>query len=115
MPYDEYLADRIRRSLKDHKAQCDEKKMFGGIAFMVDDKMCMGVIRDQLMARVGPNAYEEALRKPGAQPMDFTGRPMKGYIFVDSVGIDNDDQLDHWTKFCLAYNPEAKSSRKKSK
>ncbi len=80
---------------------------------MVDEKMCIGIVKDHLMARVGPDVYEAALSKPGAKPLDFTGRPMKGYVFVDEDGIDKDTDLAHWVDLCLAFNPQAKSSKKK--
>ena len=112
MAYDEFLADRIRKALSEVQVKYSEKKMFGGIAFMVEDKMCMGVIKDKLMARVGPEAHEEALKLQGASPMDFTGRPMKGYLFVEPIGLDHEEQFDHWISLCLAFNPLAKSSKK---
>ena len=82
---------------------------------MVDDKMCVGVVNDDLMARVGPDAYEESLTKKGSRPMDFTGRPMKGYLFIDAEGVDMDEELSYWLDLCLTFNPLAKSSKKKKK
>ncbi len=121
MAYDEYMAERIRRVLKESKAKVEEKKMMGGLCFMVNDKMLCGIHFDKkkeidlLMARVGPNAYEEALKRPGCLPMDFTGRPMKGFVFVAADGFDSDEDLEYWLGLCLAYNPLAKSSKKKKK
>ena len=92
-----------------------DKKMMGGIAFMVDNKMCVGVVKNEMMARVGPDAEEEALSNPLARPMDFTGRPMKGYLFVTPEGVDTDEQLSNWIDLCLAFNPHAKASKKKPK
>ena len=80
---------------------------------MVDDKMCLGIVRDTLMARIGPEAYEEALQREGCREMDFTGRPMKGYVFIEPEGVDLDSDLDHWVDLCLEFNPLAKSSKKK--
>ena len=80
---------------------------------MVDDKMCIGVVKNDLMARVGPHVYEEYLAKKGARLMDFTKRPMKGYLFVDHEGWDNDNELSKWITQCLHFNKEAKSSKKK--
>ena len=77
MGYSEYLADRISRSLDEMQVIYEEKQMFGGLCFMVDSKMCIGINDDKLMARVGPDFYEEALTKSGAETMEFTGRPMK--------------------------------------
>lgn len=113
MPYNELLADRIRRSMKDRRVIFREKEMMGGLAFMVNDKMCVGIVKEKLMARVGPDAYESALRKKGCKPMDFTGRPMKGFVFVEPKGIDSEKDLDYWLGLCLAYNPKAKSAKKK--
>ncbi len=82
---------------------------------MVDDKMCVGIVNDQLMARVGKERYESAITKPGARPMDFTGRPMQGFVFVTAEGIDLETDLECWIQRCLDFNPKAKSSKKKLK
>lgn len=119
MAYDEFLADRIRVQLKEKQTPFRELKMMGGLCFMVDEKMCIGVLKakatgeDLLMARVGEEVYEEALKKPGCKPMDFTGRPMKGFTFITAEGFDMDRDLDYWIQLCLDYNPFAKSSKKK--
>ncbi|MGK7391405.1 MAG: TfoX/Sxy family protein [Candidatus Cyclobacteriaceae bacterium M2_1C_046] len=113
MAYDEYLADRIKHALELRKISFEEKKMMGGLCFMVQDKMCIGITKSNLMARIDPEIYDEALRKTGSRPMDFTGRPMKGFIFVEPEGYDMDDDLDYWVNLCLEYNPKAKSSKKK--
>lgn len=113
MPYDQYLADRLRNCLSTKKVQFSEKEMMGGIAFMVNDKMCVGIVRDDLMARIGPEPYEEALRRPGCRPMDFTGRPMKGYVFVSPEGMDTEEDLAYWVQLALDFNPKAKASKKK--
>lgn len=115
MAYDELLADRLRNILKDKKVPNAEKKMMGGLCFMVDDKMCVGIVKDTLMARIDPDVYEEALTKKGSKQMDFTGRPMKGFVFVEPEGIDMEDDLEYWVQLCLDYNPKAKSSKKKKK
>ena len=115
MPYSEFLADRIRQVLADKNVSSLEKKMMGGLCFMVDDQMCFGVVREELMARIGPDAYESALEKPGCRAMDFTGRPMKGYVFLDSSAIDMDADLAYWVQLCLDFNPLAKSSKKKKR
>lgn len=80
---------------------------------MVDDKMCVGIVGEELMARIDPDIYEEALDKPGCKEMNFTGRPMKGFVFIESEGTDMDDDLDYWVELCLEFNPRAKSSKKK--
>lgn len=113
MAYDENLADRIRRSFDQNKVQYLDKKMMGGLCFMVDDKMCVGILKDSLMARIDPEIYQEALTKKGCKEMDFTGRSMNGYVYVDPEGIDLEDDLDHWLNLALAFNPKAKSSKKK--
>ena len=113
MAYDQYLADRIRVQLKDKSVAFEEKEMMGGLTFMVDNKMCVGIVKNDLMARVGPEANEKALEKDHARPMDFTGRPMKGYIFVSPEGVDADTELSFWIDLCLEYNPKAKASKKR--
>ena len=115
MAYDEYLAERVQRVLHEKKVAFIVKKMMGGLCYMVDDKMCIGVIQSMLMARVGPDRYEELLGQPGARQMDFTGRPMKGYVFVGDEGIDSDADLARWIQYALNFNPEAKSSKKRKK
>ncbi len=102
MAYDEGLAQRIRE-LVQHKPNMVEKKMFGGVAFMAFDYMCVGVVKNDLMARVGPEAYEAALKQSHVRIMDFAKRPMKGYVFVDSAGIAEDDQLEHWIDMCYQH------------
>lgn len=96
MAYDEGLAERIREVLG--RSPVDEKKMFGGIAFLSRGHMFVGITSDALMVRVGPDAYESALRQPHARVMDFTGRPMRGYVFVDAPGFESDEDLATWIK-----------------
>ena len=95
MAYDEGLAERIREALRDTQG-IGEKKMFGGICFLLGGHMMVGIVKDSLMARVGEAAQAEALSKRGARPMDFTGKPMKGYAFVDPEGIAEDRDLESW-------------------
>ena len=95
MSYDEGLAERIREVLSSHDS-VTEKKMFGGLAFMVRGNMCCGVSGDDLMLRVGPDQYDDALMQPHARVMDFTGRPMKGYVYVGHEGLASDEQLEEW-------------------
>ena len=80
---------------------------------MVDDKMLMGVEKARLMARIDPEDEAKALKRKGASPMDFTGRVMKGYLFIDEKGVDMDKELEYWVDLCLAFNPKAKASKKK--
>ena len=114
MAYDEYLADRVRQVFAERHVIAEEKKMMGGLCFMVNDKMCAGIVGETLMVRVDPDICPQALTRPGAREMDFTGRPMKGFIFVEGEGIDTDEDLQEWLQLCLDYNPRAKSSRKKT-
>lgn len=121
MAYDEFLADRARLVLKQKSVYFEEKKMMGGLCFMVDDKMCFGLDTDKktgtprLMCRVGKQNYKLALQKQHCRQMDFTGRIMKGYVYVSAEGIDTDHELDYWIQLCLDFNPLAKSSKKRTK
>lgn len=115
MAYSEFLADRVRSSLKNTKAAFEEKKMFGGVCYLVEDKMCVGIINDDLMVRIDPENQEEFLTEKGCRIMDFTKRPMKGYLYISPEGIDMDDDLDKWIIRCLEFNPKAKSSKKRNK
>jgi TfoX/Sxy family transcriptional regulator of competence genes len=102
MAYDEGLAQRLRDALERRRG-ITERRMFGGIAFMARGYMFVGVAGDALMARVGPERYEEALARPHARVMDFTGKPMKGYVFVDPPGVDDDQDLEEWVERCLGF------------
>jgi TfoX/Sxy family transcriptional regulator of competence genes len=116
MAYNEHLAERIKQNLESRKIKYIEKKMFGGVCLMVDDKMLMGVMKDQLMARVDPEVdAPKALKRKGAAPMDFTGKTMKGFILVDEEAIDMEEDFDYWVSLCLKYNPKAKASKKKQR
>ncbi len=115
MAYDHILADRIDRILQERKVHFESKKMMGGLCYMVDDKMCVGVVKGDLMARIGIEAADASQNKLGCRPMDFTGRPMKGYVFIGPEGTDLDNDLEAWMKLALDFNPIAKSSKKKKK
>jgi len=97
MPYNEELALRIRAATGGHEGVV-ERKMFGGIAFMLKGNMSVGVTGDDLMVRVGPNGLDDELSQPHARPMDFTGRPMKGFVYVDSEGTEKDKSLKQWVQ-----------------
>ena len=99
MAYDEGVAERLREAFGTHPFMV-EKKMFGGIAFMVTGHMCCGVVDETLMARVGPDQYEEALKKPHTRVMDFTGKPMKGFVYVDPEGFESEEDLQSWITLC---------------
>lgn len=113
MTYNEQLADRVREIIARTERDVKEKRMFGGLCFMVDDKMCVGVEADRMMLRIGPDVFEEALEKDGCTPMDFTGTVMKGYVFVDNDALATNKQLDYWMKLALDFNKVAKASKKK--
>ena len=103
MAYDEGLAERLRVVLA-QREDIVEKKMFGGLAFMVRGSMCVGVSGDELMARVGPDQYDEALTLPHARHMDFTGRPMKGFVYIGTEGTESDDGLGGGVERCFGFN-----------
>lgn len=90
-----------------------EKKMMGGLAFMVNDKMCVGITNSDLMARIDPDIYEKALTRKGVREMDFTKKPMKGWVYIGPDGIDMDEELASWIQLALDFNPKAKSSKKR--
>ncbi|MEM7345668.1 MAG: TfoX/Sxy family protein [Chloroflexota bacterium] len=102
MAYDEGLAERLRETFES-RIETSERKMFGGLAFMVQGNMCVGINNEQLMVRVGKEKHAEALAQPHARPMDFTGRPMKGYVFVDNDGYEADEDLAGWVDRALAF------------
>jgi hypothetical protein len=111
MAFSDFLADRVRQRLS--KANItDEKRMMGGLIFMVNDKMCIGVDidkitgLDRLMVRVGKAAHEKLLFKKGSLQMDFTGRVMRGFLFISPDGFDADEDLDFWTEKALEFNKE---------
>ena len=109
MAFSDYLADRLRQRLV-NKGHVVEKKMMGGLIFMVNDKMCLGIDidkksqNDRLMVRVGKLPYETLLKKDGSRPMDFTGSVMRGFLFIDPDGFDKDTDLDFWVKKALEFN-----------
>jgi hypothetical protein len=119
MAYDEFLADRLRRILHEKRVAFSEKKMMGGLLFMVDEKMFCGIHIDKkygdslLMARIGEEAYTIEIEKDVCLPMDFTGRPMRGYTFITPEGFDTDEDLAYWVQLCLNFNPIAKASKKR--
>ncbi|MDC8003718.1 TfoX/Sxy family protein [Aureisphaera galaxeae] len=121
MAYDQYTADRIKNFLETRKVDYYAKSMMGGLLFMVDEKMFCGIHYDKkkqtdlLMARIGEDAAEEAMQKEGCHPMDFTGRPMKGYVFVTPDGYDSEEDMEYYLQKCLDFNPLAKASKKRKK
>ncbi len=112
MAYNEKLANRIREHLAD-LPNIKEKEMMGGLTFMVNDKMCLGVEKERLMVRLDPERYDEVMEKDGCRPMDFTGKVMKGYVFVDADTLTTKKKLEYWVRLALEYNKKAKASKKK--
>lgn len=102
MSYDEGLAERIREQLQD-RSDVEEKKMFGGLCFMVSSHMCCGIVKDTLMARVGSDSYEKCLAMKHASEMNFTGKAMKGMVYVSPEGIESDKNLSKWVRLCLDF------------
>ena len=102
MAYNEDLALRVQVALSGQDGVV-EKRMFGGIAFMLKGNMCVGVTKDDLMVRVGPDGLDAALAQPHARPMDFTGRPMKGFVYVGPAGTEKDDPLNQWVQRGVAF------------
>jgi TfoX/Sxy family transcriptional regulator of competence genes len=113
MAYNEKLADRVREMIALTHKNVEEKAMFGGLCFMVNEKMCVGVEKERLMVRLDPAKYDNAMKKEGCQPMDFTGRIMKGYVFVDIEALHTNKKLGYWITLALDYNKIAKASKKK--
>jgi TfoX/Sxy family transcriptional regulator of competence genes len=102
MPFDERLAARVRAVLSD-RADVVEKRMFGGLAFMVNGRMCCGIVKDDLMLKVGPQKHQELLAKPHARPMDFTGRPSKGMLYISAAGVRTEAALRSWIDKALEF------------
>lgn len=114
MAYDEQLAFRIRGALASLQ-NVEEKQMMGGITWMLNGKMCVGIVGDELMCRIDPDFHAEAITKPGCRTMDFTNKPMKGFVFVSPDAISTAKALQYWIDRALEFNPKAKASKKKAK
>ena len=114
MAYNEKLADRTREIIAETHKKVEEKKMFGGLCFMVNDKMCVGVEKERLMVRLDPALFDEVINKEGCKPMDFTGKVMKGFVFVDETALKTKKQLDYWVQLALAFNKFAKPGKSKT-
>ena len=113
MGYNEQLADRVRKIIARTHTNVEEKKMFGGICFMVDGKMCVGVESERMMVRFEPALNDEVMEKDGVGPMDFTKRVMKGFAFVDIRVLESNKDLEYWIALALEYNSKAKPSKKR--
>jgi TfoX/Sxy family transcriptional regulator of competence genes len=102
MSFDETLAERLRPLFEgDYKVT--EKKMFGGLAFMVNGNMCCGIVGKNLVVRTGPDTFDHALKRRHARPMDFTGRPMKGFVYIAPAGYRSERDLKSWTQLGLDF------------
>jgi len=112
MVYDNQLAQRVRAYLSNRK-DVREQPMMGGLIFMVNDKMCVGIIKDALMVRIDPERYEEMLAKPGCRPMDFTHRRPKGFVLVEPSAVQEAITLAFWLDVGLSFNSKARSSKKR--
>ncbi|MFZ9886962.1 MAG: TfoX/Sxy family protein [Myxococcota bacterium] len=102
MAYDEGLAERIRLLWRERR-DVEEKRMFGGLCFLVGGHMVAGIVGEELMLRVGPAAYEATLLEPHVREMDFTKRPLKGFVYIEPAGFDEDDALERWLSQGLAF------------
>lgn len=112
MAYNQTLANRIREQIQDLDG-VEEKEMMGGLSFLLNGKMCVGIIKDEMMCRIDPELYEESLEKTGCHEMLFTGKPMKGWVMIDDSGMTNTAELKQWIGLAVDYNKHAKSSKKK--
>ena len=102
MAFDETLAARIRQNLARNK-NVENKKMFGGIGFLLNGNMLVGVWKDSLIARVGSDEYEHAVLEPHVKEFDITGKPMKGWVLVEPEGVEEDEQLNEWIQRALKF------------
>jgi TfoX/Sxy family transcriptional regulator of competence genes len=114
MAINEKLANRIREALVDQK-KVEEKKMFRGMCFMVNGKMCVCVNDEEIMCRIGPDHLEEALEREGCRPMVHNGKTMKGFVFVKEESIKSQKDFNCWINLSLAFNKKAKTSKPKQK
>jgi len=113
MAYDLFLSERVSYFFKSKNIPFIEKKMFGGLCFMIDNKMCVGILKNEVTARIDPDIYEVSLTKKGCNKMNFTGRSAKGFVFLSDEAIDLDEDLYYWLQLALDFNPKAKVSKKK--
>jgi TfoX/Sxy family transcriptional regulator of competence genes len=111
MAYNENLADRVREALADIP-NVEEKKMFRGVTFMVNDKMCVSVSGEELMLRLEPEMTEQLSEENGTRPMVHGGKHMKGFIYISEERFRNKKDFDHWIQLALDFNPKAKASKK---
>ncbi|SFE16498.1 Transcriptional regulator of competence genes, TfoX/Sxy family [Chitinophaga sp. CF118] len=114
MSYNEQLADRVREAVAG-AGDIEEKKMFGGMCFMVNGKMCICVRDEEIMCRISPEDYAASIEKTGCRPMIHGGKTMIGYIYVNEDAIRTKKEFDYWVKTSLAFNKDAKAAKPKKK
>ena len=115
MAYNEKLADRVREIISGTHLDVKEKQMFSGMCFMVNDKMCVCILKDRLMVRLNPDSIEHVLEREGCRQMDMNGKIMRSFVLVDEAALSTKKKLGYWLKLALAFNPFAKASKKKKK
>lgn len=117
MAYDEYLADRVRQALSAKGVKAEAKRLMGGLCFVLDEKMCLGISINKktgqsgLIARIGEKAVQESLQNSYCHVFKPAGRPMKDFIFIEDSGLDKEDELDHWIQLAISFNPDTKRSK----
>jgi TfoX/Sxy family transcriptional regulator of competence genes len=114
MAYNEKLTLRVREALA-HLPKVEEKRMFRGVLFMVDGKMCISTGDDEIMVRIDPELHEASIARKGCRTMEMKGRPFKGYVMVNPDGMKTKKDFDHWIELALDFNKRAKASKKKKK
>ena len=112
MAYNEKLADRIRDRFSGLR-RVEEKPMMGGLTFMYNGKMCVGIIKDELMCRIDPDLHDMAVERQGCKTMIFTKRPMSGFVMIDDTGMRSKMDFDYWIDLALDFNKKAKASKKR--
>ena len=114
MELDEKLLNRIRESIV-NLSDIEEKIMFGGVCFMIDGKLCIGVFKDEMLCRIDPALDSVVLEENDCRPMDSSGKSMKGFVFINKEAVKTKKEFDYWIGLCLEYNPRAKASKRKKK
>lgn len=114
MAYDKQLAERVREYLiKFPQLEIEEKRMFGGLAFMINGKMCVNISQNNLMCRFNPTMTKDLADRTGFLPMIMKGKEYKGYCYVEPIGFKNKNDFEFWVNLCLDFNPNAKPSKQK--
>jgi len=113
MALNQKLTERVREVLA-HVMNVEEKKMFSGIAFMVNEKLCIAVRGDNIMLRINPAIHDDLIEQPGCSSMIMKGKDLDGYVVVDESVLNTQKQLSYWVQLALDYNPKAKATKKKS-